>query len=164
MVGPNDLSDTFTYWVRRAARGGRVALPGSPDQPIQVTDSRDLARLVVQLIADDRPGAFNAIGPVEPTTIGGVIHTAAEVAGAEFEIVPVTLPEGTRRGMFPMLLPKEEWGSRQRSTTRAREVGMTSTPLPVTIADVLAWDRERGEPPLEAGPSAEEEAAVLGHG
>ena len=46
----------FTYWVRRAARGGRVALPARPDQPVQVLDSRDLATLVVRLITDDRSG------------------------------------------------------------------------------------------------------------
>jgi 2'-hydroxyisoflavone reductase len=134
VVGPYDSADTFPYWVRRGAGGGRVELPGRPEQPIQVTDSRDLARLVVQLIADDRPGAFNAIGPLEPTTISGVIETAASVAGTEVEIVPVPAD-----GMAaPLILPEEEWGSRQRSTARAREVGMTSTPLAVTIADVLA--------------------------
>ncbi|MFG2492152.1 hypothetical protein ACGFSD_14035 [Streptomyces caniferus] len=49
--------------MRRAARGGRVALPADPGQPVQVIDSRDLARLVVQLLVDDRPGAFHAVGP-----------------------------------------------------------------------------------------------------
>ena len=55
VAGPHDLSHGLAYWVRRAARGGRVALPGRPEQPVQVVDSRDLARLVVQLLTDDRP-------------------------------------------------------------------------------------------------------------
>jgi len=38
---------------------------------------------------------------------------------------------------------------------------MPATPLEVTIADVLAWDRARGEPPLEGGFTAEQEQAVL---
>jgi 2'-hydroxyisoflavone reductase len=38
---------------------------------------------------------------------------------------------------------------------------MPATPLEGTVADVLAWDRQRGEPPLTSGFSAEEEAAVL---
>jgi 2'-hydroxyisoflavone reductase len=46
-------------------------LPGDPEQPVQVIDPRDLARLVVQLLADDRPGAFHAVGPAEPVTLGG---------------------------------------------------------------------------------------------
>jgi NAD dependent epimerase/dehydratase family len=38
VAGPHDPSDMFTYRVRRAARGGQVALPGDPQQPIQVVD------------------------------------------------------------------------------------------------------------------------------
>src|SRR5258708_23030582 len=41
VAGPHDTQDTFTYWVRRAARGGRVALPRPPEQPVPVIDSRD---------------------------------------------------------------------------------------------------------------------------
>src|SRR5947209_7090651 len=52
VAGPYDPQDGLTYWVRRAARGGRLALPGRPEQPVQVVDARDLARLVVRLLAD----------------------------------------------------------------------------------------------------------------
>jgi hypothetical protein len=38
---------------------------------------------------------------------------------------------------------------------------MSATPLEVTAADVLAWDRERGEPPLARGFSPEAEQALL---
>src|SRR6266516_1405352 len=50
VAGPHDWQDGLTYWVRRAAGGGRVAVPGALEQPVQITDSRDLARLVVQLL------------------------------------------------------------------------------------------------------------------
>ena len=39
---------------------------------------------------------------------------------------------------------------------------MPATPLTVTVADVLAWDRERGEPLLEGGFTAEQERALIG--
>src|SRR5207237_2522741 len=84
-------SPGLTYWVRRAARGGRVALPGDPAQPVQIVDSRDLACLVVQLLTDDRPGAFHAVGPATPVTLGGLVETCARVAGARVDIVPVPL-------------------------------------------------------------------------
>lgn len=83
VAGPHDPQDTFTYWVRRAARGGRVALPGRPEQPTQVVDSRDLARLVVRLVVGGRSGAFNAVGPAEPTTLGELVTTCARVAGSQ---------------------------------------------------------------------------------
>ena len=38
---------------------------------------------------------------------------------------------------------------------------MPATPLAVTAADVLAWDRERGEPPLGHGFTPEQEQAIL---
>lgn len=157
VAGPYDSADAVPYWVRRAARGGRVALPADPGQPVQLIDSRDLARLVVRLLVDARPGAFHAVGPDEPTTLGGLIETCARVAGAETEIVPVS-PAG-RPPMFPLVRP--QWTTQQRSPARARAAGLTATPLAVTLADVLAWDRGRGEPPLRAGYSPEEERAVL---
>ena len=160
VAGPHDPSDMFTYWVRRAAVGGRIALPGDPEQPSQVIDSRDLARLIVQLLADDRPGAFQAVGPAEPVTLGGLIETCARAAGTEVEIVPV--PPDTAKlapRFFPLL--RDDWVAQQRSSAKARAAGMTATPLEVTAADVLAWDRGRGEPPLEVGFTEEQEQAVL---
>ena len=157
VAGPHDWQDGLTYWVRRAARGGRVAVPGDPEQPVQIIDSRDLARLVVQLLADDRPGAFQAVGPAEPVTLGGLIETCARVAGTEVELVPV--PPGLAPPMFPLV--KTDWPTQQRSAARARAAGMPATPLAVTAADVLAWDTERGEPPLTRGFSPEAEQALL---
>jgi 2'-hydroxyisoflavone reductase len=158
VAGPYDPSDMFTYWVRRAARGGRVALPGDPEQPVQVIDVRDLARLVVQLAADGRPGAFHAVGPAEPVTLGGLIHTCAGVAGTDVEIVQVMPAEQAPR-FFPLV--RTDWTSQQRSPAKARAAGMPATPLEVTAADTAAWDRQRGEPPLAEGYSEDEEQALL---
>jgi 2'-hydroxyisoflavone reductase len=157
VAGPHDWQDGLTYYVRRAGRGGRMALPASPRQPVQVIDARDLARLVVRLLTDDRPGVFQAVGPAEPVTLGGLIETCARVAGTQIEIVEV--PPETAPGFFPLVRPV--WATQQRSAARARAAGMPATPLEVTVADVLAWDRERGEPPLGRGFTPEREQAVL---
>jgi len=157
VAGPRDPSDMFTYWVRRASRGGRVALPGDPRQPIQVIDSRDLARLVVRLLTDDRHGPFHAVGPAEPVTLGGLIETCAQAAGTAVEIVPV--PPETATSLFPLIRPN--WASQQRDPARARAAGLPATPLEVTAADVLAWDRQRGEPPLGRGFTPEQERALI---
>jgi 2'-hydroxyisoflavone reductase len=157
VAGPHDWQPGLTYWVRRAARGGRVAVPGDPRQPVQVVDSRDLARLVVQLLADDRPGAFHAVGPATPVTLGGVVESCARAAGTEVEIVAVPLELAPP--FFPLV--RTNWPSQQRSPARARAAGMPATALEVTAADVLAWDRQRGEPPLDGGFTPEQEQAVL---
>jgi 2'-hydroxyisoflavone reductase len=157
VAGPHDWQPGLTYWVRRAARCGRVAVPGDPRQPVQVVDSRDLARLIVQLLTDDRPGAFHAVGPATPVTLGGLVETCARAAGTKLDIVPV--PLATASPFFPLL--RTNWPSQQRSPARARAAGMPATALEVTAADVLAWDRQRGEPPLDGGFTPEQEQAVL---
>lgn len=159
VAGPHDPQRGFTYWVRRAAQGGRVALPGDPQQPVQVIDSRDLARLVVRLVTDDRPGAFHAVGPADPVTLGRLIQTCARVANTEVEIVPV--PRNTAPALFPLV--RTNWPSQQRSPARARAAGMPATPLEVTAVDVLAWDHQRGQPTLGHGFTPEQEQAILAH-
>ena len=159
VAGPHDPSDMFTYWVRRAAQGGRIALPTDPRQPVQIVDVRDLARLVVRLLADDRPGAFHAVGPAEPTTLGGLIETCAEAAGTRVEVVPVEVPADELPPMFPLV--RADWASQQRSAARARRAGLPATPLHVTARDVLAWDHARGLPPLRAGFTAAQERDAL---
>ncbi len=89
VAGADDPTDRFTYWVRRAAQGGRAALAGRPDQPVQVVDAGDLARLVIALVTADVPGIYNAVGPSEATTLAGLIEICARAAGSSVEVVPV---------------------------------------------------------------------------
>jgi 2'-hydroxyisoflavone reductase len=161
VAGPHDPTDRFTYWVRRTADGGRVALPARPDQPVQVVDSRDLGRLVVALVAGDVAGTFNAVGPAQPITLEGLLRACADAAGSEVEVVPVD-PSAVAI-VFPLVLPDERWDVIFRcSADAARVHGLTATPLEQTARDVLAWDTERGRPPLSEGLSPEEEASLLG--
>src|SRR5207249_11176514 len=43
IVGPRDETDRFTYWPVRIERGGEVLAPGTPNDPVQFIDARDLA-------------------------------------------------------------------------------------------------------------------------
>jgi 2'-hydroxyisoflavone reductase len=157
VAGPHDPTDRFTYWVRRAARGGTVALPGRPDQPVQVVDSRDLGRLVVALLESDRPGIYNAVGPAEPVSLEQLVRVCARAAGTDVQLVPVDAPPG-----FPLVLPDPSWDVMfRRSAARAYDAGMPKTSLEKTAADVLAWDTERGAPELSVGISTEQESELL---
>ena len=161
VAGPYDPTDRFTWWVRRASLGGRVALPGRPDQPVQVVDSRDLAALVGRLLHDDRAGTFNAVGPAVAVTLRQLVETCARAAGTSVEVVPVD-PSSVEPG-FPLVLPDPSWDVMfRRSAAAAQAAGLGSTPLQQTAADVLAWDRGRGAPALSVGLSAEREAELLG--
>lgn len=150
VAGPHDPTDRFTYWVRRGTRPGPTAVPGRLDQPVQVVDSRDLARLVVLLLEQDRPGVFNAVGPQPAVTLEELIRTC----GCE-DLTTVPDVPG-----FPLVLPDETWDVMfRRSAAAAIEVGMPTTPLAQTAADVRAWDAGRG--PLSGGFTEEEEADAL---
>ena len=163
VAGAYDPTDRFTSWVRRAARGGRVALAGRPDQPVQVVDARDLARLVIALVTADAPGIYNAVGPPEPTTLEGLIGICAQAAASSVEVVPV--PQDAVDPPLPLVLPDPTRDVMfRRDARRARAAGLTGTPLIETAAAVLEWDRERGLPPLVAGLSPEQEKALLEKG
>jgi 2'-hydroxyisoflavone reductase len=160
VAGPYDSTDRFTYWARRAAQGGRVALPGRLEQPVQVVDSRDLARLCAQLLDDDRTGVFNAVGPAVPVTMGELITTCADAAGATVEVVPVA-PTTNTQG-FPLVLDDPDRDRVFRASgAAARSAGLTATPLLETARDTAAWDRDRGLPSIALGFTPEQESAVL---
>jgi 2'-hydroxyisoflavone reductase len=157
VAGPHDPTDRFTWWARRAARGGRMVVPARLDQPVQVVDARDHAQLVLRLLADDRPGTFNAVGPAEPVTLEQLAHACARAAGTTVDLVAAPVEPG-----FPLVLPEPRYDALfRRSAAAARAVGLPATPLETTAADVLAWDRERGEPELSVGLSPEREAELL---
>jgi 2'-hydroxyisoflavone reductase len=93
-------------------------------------------------------------------TLAGLVEACATAAGSTVEVVPVpfdAVPAG-----YPLVIPASEpFLGFQRSAAAARAAGLPATPLATTAADVLAWDRGRGEPPLEYELSPEQEAAVL---
>jgi 2'-hydroxyisoflavone reductase len=161
VAGPYDPTDRFTWWVRRAARGGRLAFAGRPEQPVQVVDSRDLARLVVTLLEDGGTGTYNAVGPAEPVTLAQMVAACAQAAGSSVELVEVD-PAAVEPAL-PLVLPDAGHDVMfRRSAARARAAGLTATPFVQTAADVLAWDRDRGEPALSVGITDEQEARLLG--
>ncbi|HUR13140.1 MAG TPA: NAD-dependent epimerase/dehydratase family protein [Mycobacteriales bacterium] len=160
VAGPHDTTDRFTYWARRASQGGRVALPGRPEQPVQVIDSRDLANLCAQLLEDDRLGTFNAVGPAVPVSMAELIATCAQAGSTTAEVVPVPLVE--RTPPFPLVLddPNDDRMFRS-SSAAARAVGLTATSLLDTALDTAAWDAERGAPPIPRAFTPEQEQAAL---
>src|SRR5580693_6592873 len=73
IVGPLDNSDRFTYWPVRASKGGEMMAPGTPKDPIQIIDVRDLAAWMMKLAQDRTTGYFNAISPPRAFTMGDLI-------------------------------------------------------------------------------------------
>src|SRR5690606_33483794 len=136
----------FTYWPARIARGGEVLAPGSPDDPLQWIDVRDLAAWLVHLAEHETTGTFNAIGPAHPARWGDVLQTCVDAAGsgARLTWTPATwLTENQMGGedAFPIWVPPlgEYAGFHRWSTARATAAGLTFRPIRDTVADLLAW-------------------------
>jgi hypothetical protein len=121
-----------------------IMLSASINTPIYMPTDRSLAAmspLLKGMAGTQKPLFGGNFG------LGELIQTCARVAGTVVQIVPVP-PQTAPR--FPLV--RANWAARQRSPARARATaGMPATPLAVTVADVLTWDRERGEPRWRAG-------------
>jgi 2'-hydroxyisoflavone reductase len=168
IVGPNDPSDRFTYWVRRMARGGDVLAPNRPDMPVQIIDVRDLAEWIVRLAENSTAGVFNATGPATPHRFDSVIDACHAAAGSDAQIVWVDEGWLTEQGVapwmeLPLWLPAGAGydGLSAVNVSRAVGAGLTFRSLADTCEATLAWDRTRNEAGMAAQLSAEREAELL---
>jgi 2'-hydroxyisoflavone reductase len=161
IVGPLDRSDRFTYWPVRIDRGGEVLAPGTPNDPTQIIDARDLAEWMIRLAEDRVLGTFNACGPAAPLTMGEMLAgiKAVTSSGAQFTWVPADFlrtqqVQGWRH--MPVWLPPEgaTAGFMRRSNARAVAAGLAFRPLAVTAKDTLDWHKTR--------PASEQEALANG--
>ena len=170
IVGPYDPTDRFTYWVRRAARGGRMLAPGEPSYPMQWIDARDLAAFVLSLVERGASGPFSVVTPPGKHTMGELLQAARDEAGADTAVEWVDQAFIERAGLldpvddsdpFPLWTPREP-GAHLFDTSKAEAAGLVVRPLADTVRDTLAWDVGRGAPwPLEAGLADEAEDRLL---
>ena len=172
IVGPGDGSDRFTYWVDRIERGGEVLAPGSPDDPTQFVDVRDITHWMVRCLENGVTGVYNGTGPLAPLSMAGMLYgiRAVTTSAVSFTWVDATfLREHDVRPFsnMPLWYPPvgRTAGFFRMNADRARAQGLTYRPLAETAADTLEWWRSE---PLErrsemrAGLSAAREAEILG--
>ena len=178
IVGPLDSSDRFTYWPVRADRGGEVLAPGTPNDPVQFIDARDIAEWTIRM-AEMGPreagGVYNATGPRTPLTLAEFLYGCKAITTADphFTWVPASfLEEQKIRGWrdMPVWIPPgpQTYGFSKRSIQRALAKGLTFRSLAVTAKDTLDWHKTRSQEDRDklaagavAGISAQREAEVL---
>ncbi len=142
VAGPYDHTGRFTWWVQRAARGGRILAPGPRDNPFQSIDVRDVAQFVVSLAYGEAGGTFHVSGPVPPFTFQDFLTTVvAEVGAPDAELVWVDAPRLNAADVAPGDLPLWEGLDEDRlvlsvDASRAFGAGLTLRPLRETIRDV----------------------------
>lgn len=147
IVGPGDPTDRFTYWPVRIAAGGEVLAPGSPDDPLQWIDVRDLGEWLVTLAENETTGVFNAVGPSQPARWGDVLASCVKAAGpkaAKLEWVPTEFLESNDAGgedAFPIwIAPKDKYAGFHRwSNDRAEGAGLKFRTMDDTAKAILDW-------------------------
>lgn len=171
IVGPGDSTDRWTYWVARTHRGGLVAVPGTPLDPMQFIDVRDLCEWIIRMAENGTPGTFNAVGPGSPLTSAEMFYgiRAVTTGPVAFEWIPAEFLEemGIRAWSdMPAWFPPQgrTAGFARMSNARAMAAGLTFRPLAVTAEATLSWflglpeDRRRD---LGAGMTPGREEALL---
>ncbi|GAA2346187.1 NAD-dependent epimerase/dehydratase family protein [Dactylosporangium salmoneum] len=168
IVGPEDPTGRFDYWVRRAARGGEVLAPGGPDQAVQLVDVRDLAEWIVTAATGGLAGPFDGIGA--PMTRAQFHAGLSDGAGVVSSLTWVDQEFLTARGVapwsgprsLPFWLPLPEYaGFMSRDVTPSLDAGLRTRPLAETARDTLAAFRDATHIDAKAGLGIEEEAELL---
>jgi 2'-hydroxyisoflavone reductase len=172
IVGPDDPSDRFTYWPVRFAQGGEMLAPGSPDDPIQIIDVRDLGAWLVRVVENKLAGVYNATGPEKPWTMGRVLAACRAVTGNK-TTKPIWVPAEflakngeDGEGEIPIWAPPvgKTKGFHQYSIDKALKAGLKFRPGTVTVKDTLAYFRslpEERRNKMRAGLTSEREKALL---
>jgi 2'-hydroxyisoflavone reductase len=170
LVGPGDPTDRFTYWPVRLARGGEMAAPGTPEDPMQFVDVRDLGAWMIRVIEEHTTGVFNVVGP-EVQKFGAVLDACKRGVGsdARFTWIDQAWLEKNKLsgwGSFPVHVSPsdDECGFARVSAAKAIAKGLQFRRVEETAKDTLAFwnslseERRAKERP---GLTAEKEAQVL---
>lgn len=168
IVGPHDLSDRFTYWPCRIARGGQVLAPSQPESPTQFVDVRDIAEWTVKATEARLTGPYNVTGPDYTLTLGQLFDKCREISGSDatFTWVNDEFLVAHEVGAYtelPLWIPGQEAiGFNTVNCQKAIGAGLTFRPLLETVRDTLAWANGRSaDYQWRNGMKAERETALL---
>jgi 2'-hydroxyisoflavone reductase len=167
VVGPDDYTWRFPWWVWRIGQGGEVLCPGPPDAPAQVIDVRDQATFVVDLLEKGAGGTYHTVSPAPPFSFGDLLESVArEVAPAGTTLTWVDEDRLLGAGLPEPALPLWHWGEPEIWTSaadpsRAEAAGLSVRPLAETVRDTRAWVDEAGPPPDRVGLAPDRERELL---
>jgi 2'-hydroxyisoflavone reductase len=171
IVGPGDPSDRFTYWPVRIEKGGEVLAPGTPNDPVQIIDARDLAEWVIRMAEQGTVGTFNATGPNYKLTMGKMFDEikAATKSNATFTWADADFLRAQKVRAWadmPTWVPPrgETLGFSQVNVQKAISKGLTYRSVGDTTKATLEWFHKQTperQAKLKSGLTPERETAVL---
>ena len=165
IVGPDDVSDRFTYWPYRVAQGGEMLVPGGPEQRQQFIDVRDLAQWIVQMVEARKTGVYNATGPDYQLSTQQFVDVCKAVTGSDAHFTWVDeafLNPILEEVNFQPWVPDAYRGMRATNCSKAIADGLTFRPLAETVRDTLAWKASTATPDtLRSGLKPDHEQQLL---
>jgi 2'-hydroxyisoflavone reductase len=142
IVGPGDPTPRFPYWPARIAKGGTVLAPGTPNDPVQVIDVRDLGEWIIHLIEQNTVGVFNATGPKGGLKMNDFLNGIKKGVGgdATFVYADAQTLEKAQVGLPICIPPVGEYaGFHKRNAEKAFGAGLKSRDISVIGKDTLDW-------------------------
>ncbi|CAN5529619.1 hypothetical protein BH11ARM2_BH11ARM2_02130 [soil metagenome] len=132
VVGPFDHTNRFDQWARSFRNGGDVPVPTRLAQPFQVIHGRDLAEFALDLLAGDRGGAFNGVGPQSD------LRTLFQGLSEAFPGSRAVPTEGTDG---PFVLPADGSADAllRARDEKSRAVGLRARSLETITQESAAW-------------------------
>ncbi len=144
IVGPRDTSGRFIYWPVRVSLGGRMAVPGEPEDPIQFIDVRDLSDWIIHCLEQNVTGVFNATGPEKELSMRKMLEGIRRAVGAETAFAWLDIDFLKAAGVadqFPLYAPPkgETAGLHRCNISRALAKGLKFRPVSQTAKSTLDW-------------------------
>jgi 2'-hydroxyisoflavone reductase len=147
ILGPHEDVGRLPWWLYRMARGGDVLAPGPAELPLQYIDARDLARFALDAGMDGVSGPINTVSRRGHTTMGELLETCRELAGApdtQLRWLPAetVLAAGIEPWMdLPVWIPPghEFEAMHGADVELALRAGLRCRPVQDTVADTWAW-------------------------
>lgn len=170
IVGPNDPTDRFTYWVHRINSGGEVLAPGDGSSPVQFIDVRDLAGWLVRMVDDGACGDYNATGPQLPLTIHELLKECIKICDSDADLIWVDEKFIDENGIqpwteLPVWVPEsnpEFKGFSKVNIDKALRQGLSFHSLSETIMATLSFLKELPHDyNFKAGLNSEQEKNLI---
>ncbi|MEU7776357.1 NAD-dependent epimerase/dehydratase family protein [Micromonospora sp. SD19] len=170
IVGAEDPSDRFPYWVRRLSAGGEVLAPGAPTDRVQFVDVADLAGWLLHAAGTRLGGTYDGIGPAmtRADLLAGVAagldlaEPALTWVDQEF-LISHDVREWSGERALPLWVRLPEYGGlMDRDARPSLHAGLAVRPLPDTVRATASWMAAHPAAVRQGGLDPADEAVVLG--
>lgn len=169
VAGPNDHTDRFTYWLKRASQGGDMLLPNPAETPLQYIDVRDLAIFTLHGLEQQLAGAFNVVINADSHTLEQLTTTAKHLSSSATSFIAMSeafakeqVQAAGSKPLFPLWTDSDSHSWLKVNNTKASQAGLAPRPLEDTVKDTLAWTQTwPADYEMKAGLSLEREKELL---